>query len=193
MNNAEDNVKVNVKVNAADTAEVKALTESSIHIAALSRSAKLDAARAGFDCGSEPLNRYFKELVTQDISRNLASCFVAYDLVNDSSNVPPLGYYTLSSASVAMLDLPSALTKKLPRYPSVPTVRLGRLAVSVQAQGKGVGGILLVDAIQRTQRSDIAAYAMVVDAKDEAAVRFYEHFGFVRFASLPSMLYLRLS
>lgn len=197
MNNAEDNVKVNAEVTAEvtaeDTAEVKALAESSIHIAALSRSAKLDAARAGFDCGSEPLNRYFKELVTQDISRNLASCFVAYDLVNESSNVTPLGYYTLSSASVAMLDLPSALTKKLPRYPSVPAVRLGRLAVSAQAQGTGLGGVLLVDAIARTQRSDIAAYAMVVDAKDEAAVRFYEHFGFVRFASLPSMLYLRLS
>jgi ribosomal protein S18 acetylase RimI-like enzyme len=192
-NNTEVNVKVNAEVNAEDTAEVKALAESSIHIAALSRSAKLDAAHAEFDCGSEPLNRYFKELVTQDISRNLASCFVAYDLANESSNVPPLGYYTLSSASVAMLDLPIALTKKLPRYPSVPAVRLGRLAVSAQAQGTGLGGVLLVDAIQRTQRSDIAAYAMVVDAKDEAAVRFYEHFGFVRFASLPSMLYLRLS
>ena len=193
MNNAEDNVKVNAEVTAEVTAEVKALAESSIHIAALSRSAKLDAARAVFDCGSEPLNRYFKELVTQDISRNLACCFVAYDLVNESSNVTPLGYYTLSSASVAMLDLPSELTKKLPRYPSVPAVRLGRLAVSAQAQGTGLGGVLLVDAIERTKRSDIAAYAMVVDAKDEAAVRFYEHFGFVRFVSLPSMLYLRLS
>ncbi len=169
------------------------LADSSIQIVALARSAKLDAARAGFDCGSEPLNRYFKELVTQDVSRNLASCFVAYDIANEPSNVTPLGYYTLSSASVPMLDLPIALTKKLPRYPSVPAVRLGRLAVSMQAQGKGLGGVLLVDAIARTQRSDIAAYAMVVDAKDEAAVRFYEHFGFVRFSSLTSMLYLRLS
>jgi GNAT superfamily N-acetyltransferase len=193
MNNAEDNVKVNAEDIAEDTAEDEALTESSIHIAALSRSSKLDAARAGFDCGSEPLNRYFKELVTQDISRNLASCFVAYDLANESSNVTPLGYYTLSSASVPMLDLPSALTKKLPRYPSVPAVRLGRLAVSAQAQGTGLDGVLLVDAIERTKRSDIAAYAMVMDAKDDAAVRFYEHFGFVRFVSLPCLLYLRLS
>ncbi len=169
-----------------------ALAESSILITALARSVKLDAARAEFDCGAEPLNRYFKELVTQDVSRNLASCFVATDLVNEPSNIAPLGYYTLSSASVAMQDLPSVLTKKLPRYPTVPAVRLGRLAVSVQAQGKGVGSILLIDAIERTQRSDIAAYAMVVDAKDEVAAQFYEHFGFVRFASLPSMLYLRL-
>lgn len=186
-----------LKNNAKSDDKEALLADSSIQITALARSAKLDAARAGFECGSEPLNRYFKELVTQDVSRNLASCFVAYDAANDAakepSNVTPLGYYTLSSASVPMLDLPSTLTKKLPRYPSVPVVRLGRLAVSVQAQGKGLGSVLLVNAIERTQRSDIAAYAMVVDAKDEAAARFYEHFGFVRFASLPSMLYLRLS
>ena len=180
-----------------------ALAESSIRIAALERSAKLDAARAGFDCGVEPLNRYFKELVTQDVARKLASCFVATDassgLSSGSSNglssITPLGFYTLSSASVSMQDLPSALTKKLPRYPSVPAVRLGRLAVSVQAQGRGLGGVLLVDALERTQRSDIAAYAMVVDAKDEAATRFYEHFGFVSLTQadgFPCMLFLRL-
>ena len=184
-----------------------ALAESSIRIAALERSAKLDAARAGFDCGFEPLNRYFKELVTQDVSRKLASCFVATDLSlgassglssqlsNQLSNITPLGFYTLSSASVSMQDLPSALTKKLPRYPSVPAVRLGRLAVSVQAQGRGLGSILLIDALERTQRSDIAAYAMVVDAKDEAAAQFYEHFGFARLTQgggFPCMLFLRL-
>ena len=180
-----------------------ALAESSIRIAALERSAKLDAARAGFDCGVEPLNRYFKELVTQDVSRKLASCFVATDLAagassglsSQLSNITPLGFYTLSSASVSMQDLPSALTKKLPRYPSVPAVRLGRLAVSVQAQGRGLGGVLLADALERTQRSDIAAYAMVVDAKDEAAAQFYEHFGFARLTQgggFPCMLFLRL-
>ena len=180
-----------------------ALAESSIRIAALERSAKLDAVRAGFDCGVEPLNRYFKELVTQDVARKLATCFVATDLAagaasglsSQLSKITPLGFYTLSSASVSMQDLPSALTKKLPRYPSVPAVRLGRLAVSVQAQGRGLGSILLIDAIERTQRSDIAAYAMVVDAKDEAAAQFYEHFGFARLTQavgFPCMLFLRL-
>ena len=196
MSDAHIDAKSDAK---SDTKSVS-LAELSIQINALARSAKLDAARAEFDCGSEPLNRYFKELVTQDISRNLASCFVATELVNSLKNEPPhvtpLGYYTLSSASVAMQDLPSALTKKLPRYPSVPAVRLGRLAVSVKAQGKGVGSRLLVDAIERTQRSDIAVYALVVDAKDEAAAQFYEHFGFARLTQtdgFPCMLFLRLS
>ncbi len=84
--------------------------------------------RSTFNSGSEPLDCYFRERVTQDIRRRVTACFVAI-----SCDGRIAGYYTLASASVFLGDLPEKLTKKLPRYPSVPVVRMGRLAVGVFA------------------------------------------------------------
>ena len=84
---------------------------------------RLDAAhdRAAFHCDSEPLNRYLREQVTQDIRRHVTFCFVA--LVEGNRIA---GYYTLASASFLMTDLPVSISKKLPRYPTVPAVRMGK-------------------------------------------------------------------
>jgi GNAT superfamily N-acetyltransferase len=89
------------------------------------------------------------------------------------------GYYTLASASLLLADLPASTGKKLPRYPTVPAVRMGRLAVGRAFKGQGLGGALLADALDRSARSEIAAYALMVDAKDEAAAAFYQHHGFI--------------
>jgi len=112
--------------------------------------------RASFRCGVEPLDRYFREQVTQDIRRRVTACFVA---VTATGRVA--GFYTLASASVLLGDLPVAVGRKLPRYPSVPAVRLGRLAVDQELSGRGLGGALLADALARTIRSGIAACAVV--------------------------------
>jgi GNAT superfamily N-acetyltransferase len=131
--------------------------------------------RAGFASGSDVLDRYFREQVTQDVRRRLAKCFVAVD---DSGAVA--GYYTICATSVAPEALPPARAKKLPRYSSISAVLLGRLAVSSKHRGKGLGAALVVNACERATRSEIIGYAMLVDAKDEAAARFYEHLGFER-------------
>lgn len=94
--------------------------------------------RTAFNCGSSPLNRYFREQVTQDIRRRVAACFVA--LIHGQRSV---GYYTLASASLLLADLPATSAKKLPRYPTVPVVRMGRLAVDQAFKGQGLGGALL--------------------------------------------------
>ena len=78
--------------------------------------------------------------------------------------------------------------KRLPRYPVIPAVLLGRLAIAKSHQGKRLGGALVADALLRAARSEVMAYAMVVDAKDEAAVRFYEHLGFTRLDDDPRRL-----
>lgn len=131
--------------------------------------------RNGFASGSEALDRYFREMVTQDIRRRIAKCFVAVD-----ENEIVAGYYTICATSVGLGELPPARAKKLPRYPAIPAVLLGRLAVSLKRQGKRLGAALVVDACERAARSDIAALLMLVDAKDEAAARFYDHLGFER-------------
>ena len=144
--------------------------------------------RTLFDSGSEPLDRYFQQQVTQDVRRRVTACFVALDLAQRVA-----GYYTLASASVLLADLPVLTVKKLPRYPSVPTVRMGRLAVDKDFAGHGLGGALLADALHRAARAEIAAYAMLVDAKDEAASAFYRHHGFIALPDLPLTLFLPLA
>ena len=152
--------------------------------------APLDAThdRALFNSDSEPLNRYLREQVTQDVRRRVAACFVA---LTDDKRIA--GYYTLASASLLLVDLPASTGKKLPRYPTVPTVRMGRLAVDKEFKGLGLGGALLADALDRAARSEIAAYALMVDAKDEAAVAFYQHHGFIALPDSPRTLFLPLA
>ena len=150
----------------------------------------LDAVhdRASFDCGSEPLNRYLREHATQDMRRRVAACFVAL-----AEGPRIAGYYTLAAASLLLADLPPSIGKKLPRYPSVPAVRLGRLAVDRAFKGQGLGSAVLADALARAARSEIAAFALMVDAKDEAAAAFYRHHGFIALPDSPLTLFLPLA
>lgn len=152
--------------------------------------APFDAAhdRKTFNSGSEELNCYLREQVTQDVRRRVAACFVA---LADGQRIA--GYYTLASASLLLADLPASTGKKLPRYPTVPAVRMGRLAVDQAFKGIGLGGALLADALDRAARSEIAAYALMVDAKDEAAVAFYLHHGFIALPDSPRTLFLPLA
>jgi predicted GNAT family N-acyltransferase len=144
--------------------------------------------RATFTCGTPALDRYFQQQVTQDMRRRVTACFVALDATGSVA-----GYYTLAATSVALNDLPSAIAKKLPRYPSVPAVRMGRLAVAKSCQGTGLGAALLANALQRASRSEVAAYALVVDAKDAKAARFYAHHGLQAFAQAPRTLFIPLA
>jgi len=127
--------------------------------------------RNQFDSGSPALNRYLREHASQDIRRRIAACFVAVD---DASHIA--GYYTLSTASVPLLDLPEGIRRKLPRYGSVPAVRMGRLAVDKTFQGQGLGAALLMNALKRSARSDIASAIFFVDAKDDQAASFYKKY-----------------
>jgi ribosomal protein S18 acetylase RimI-like enzyme len=145
-----------------------------------------DHDRTRFHSGEEALDRYFRTQATQDIRRRIAHCFVAVD----AKTGHVAGYYTLSAASVPLVDLPPDEAKRLPRYPTVPVVRMGRLAVDVQFQGHGLGAALLADALRRTIDSAVAAYALLVDAQNDRAVAFYQRLGFRPFTSQPRTLFL---
>lgn len=103
------------------------------------------------------------------------------------------GYYTLSSTSVQIAELPAQTSRKLPRYPLVPATLLGRLAVDRSHQSKGYGRYLLADALHRVSRSEIASFAVVVDAKDEGARRFYERESFLPLSDQPMKLFRPLA
>ena len=130
--------------------------------------------RPGFQCGESSLDEYIKKQAKQDVKRRVSRVFVAREL--DKPGII-LAYYTLSTLSI---ELPPPLARKLPRHP-IPAALIGRLAVSQQVQGYGVGRMFVADAIKRILgvSNEIAIYAVVVDALNEGARRFYQQFGFV--------------
>jgi len=145
--------------------------------------------RTIFRCGVEALDRYFREQATQDIRRRISNCFI----VAERPTGEVAGFYTLAAASVSINELPAEITKRLPRYPVLPAIQVGRLAVDVRYQGRGVGSGLLADATLRSARSEPAAFTLLVDAKDATAAAFYRKFGFSPFASRPLTLFLPIA
>lgn len=142
--------------------------------------------RKGFRCGESALDRWFEAHAGQDERRNIARVFVALD----GDGV--VGFYSLSMFTLAIEDLPTRLAKKLPNYQAIPAALIGRLARHERARGCGVGEILVADAISRVLNASaaVAAYAIVVDAKNDGAASFYESFGFVPFPSKKNRLFL---
>jgi GNAT superfamily N-acetyltransferase len=140
--------------------------------------------RNSFNSGVEALDRYFRTQAGQEARKNIAAPFV---LVLPDGAIG--GYYTLSSTAVKLGELPPDVARRLPRYPLIPATLLGRLAVDLRYRGKGYGRFLLADALHRSVRSEIASFAVVVDAKDDAARRFYERESFLPLLDQPMKLY----
>ncbi len=146
--------------------------------------------RKSFDCGERSLNRYLQHYAGQDIKRRVNRVFVAS---NSDAPKQVIGFYSLSAGSLDATELPERFRRRLPRFP-VPVVLLGRLAISTTHQGKGLGSILLADALQRVfQASQVmAVYAVAVDALHGQAAKFYRQFGFIPLPSQPLKLFLPL-
>ena len=146
--------------------------------------------REGFECGVPALDEYIRRFAEQHRRRGISSVFV---LTDSATPGHILGYYTLSAAEVDGGRLAESDRKRLPRYP-VPCFRMGRLACRADQQGRGFGKLLIGCAVDRClkARQQVAAYALIVDAKDDSAVAFYRHFGFKPFLDAHRSLYLPL-
>ena len=144
--------------------------------------------RKAFSCGVPPLDRYLHALATQDVRRRISNCFVALDAAGTIA-----AYYTFAATSFPLADLPPELTKRLPRYAALPAGLIGRLAVDQRFRSQRLGGALIMDATRRAANADPSIFALVVDAKDEAAAAFYRHVGFQPFASRPMSLFLPIA
>lgn len=139
--------------------------------------------RTGFDCGVPALNEYLRRYARQNHDSGGAKTFVA---VAPEASVIILGYYTISPAAIAFTKAPPTITRKLGRY-EVPVFRLGRLAVSRDVQGRGLGGDLLLAAGQRSLAvaQEVGGVALAIDAKDQRAAAWYERFGALRLLDDP--------
>lgn len=147
--------------------------------------------RRSFDCGSPELNDYLQRFARQNHEWGGAKTFVAVAPVEPARI---LGYYTISPGAIEFARVPVTLTKKLGRY-DVPVFRLGRLAVSVTLQGRGLGADLLLAAGARALAvaAEVGGVALAIDAKNAAVVRWYERFGALPLLDDPLKLVLPLS
>jgi ribosomal protein S18 acetylase RimI-like enzyme len=146
--------------------------------------------RTAFSCGQSALDDWFRRRAGQDDKRNVARVFVAVD--DERSTV---GFYSLSSFTLTLDDLPDEIARKLPRYEAIPAALIGRLGRDQKARGQGIGELLLADAVRRilSASRSLAVFAIIVDAMDDRAVAFYEGFGFRRFPVRQNRLFLLTS
>lgn len=130
--------------------------------------------RSKFDCGNSILNNYLKNQMTQDVSRKSN-----VPLLSVNAEYEVIGFYTLSSSAVSFESFPTRLKKKIAPYP-VSVARIGRLAVDNSSKGLGLGKDLLFHAIDRVEQisTKIGIRAIIVDAIDPSAEKFYLKYGF---------------
>jgi len=145
--------------------------------------------RSTRECGNESLDEFLKKYAGQNQRLGMSQTYVAVQV--GSNHVE--GYYTISSGSVEFANIPEELRKGVPRYP-IPVAHLGRLAVAKIAQGRGLGQLLLLDAMERIVRAadSIGIHAIEVWAKDAAARSFYTKYGFIPLSDGALHLYISL-
>ncbi|MBI3183002.1 MAG: GNAT family N-acetyltransferase [Myxococcales bacterium] len=145
--------------------------------------------RSLFDCGVPALNVFLRRYARQNQEHDAGRTWVA----TRRGELRVLGFYTLAASSVAFDHLPEAERRGLPRYP-VPVAHLGRLGVDLAARGLGLGGTLLMHALDQCDRASklLAIRAVEVRAKSDDARRFYKRYGFVGLLDDQNHLYLSI-
>jgi len=141
--------------------------------------------RNQFDCGEIALDEYLRRLARQHADAKISRTYVA----SDGARI--LAYYSLAMSAIRRDQLPPAHHKRFPNFP-VPVARLVRLAVDQSQQGKGLGKLLLLDALHRCHRlsTEIGSVGVVVDAKNVSAHSFYRLMNFEEFPDTPLTLWL---
>ena len=148
--------------------------------------------RAAFSCEHKALAEYLKQQASQDVKKHVAAVFV---LTPDGTTIA--GYYSLSQYGVDAGELPHDVFEqlKIPKYPRLPATLIGRLARHSEFKGQGIGELLLMDALRRAvdATKTIASVAVVVEAKDDAAVRFYKKYGFIELPDHRNRLFIPMA
>ncbi len=142
--------------------------------------------RKDFDCGQVELNRFIQQFALQHHKTGTSKTYACLD--NDNQVI---GFYSLASMAISFEQVDSHLTHKLPRYP-IPSIVIGRFAVSKHSQGAGIGKKLLAHALRQVSLAAqiVGISFVVVHAKNDQAAAFYLALGFIALSSDPLILVL---
>lgn len=138
-----------------------------------------------FRSGEDTLDHWLRERAMDNMANAASRTYV----VCPSSSLKVVGYYSLCMGQILNQEVIGAMRRNMPRY--IPSVILGRLAVDQRWQGKGLGGALLRDAVERSNRAskEVSARLMIVHALSPEAEEFYRHHGFVRLPTVDRATY----
>lgn len=145
---------------------------------------------AGFDCGEQALNNFLSLRALNEMSQRLSVTTVALDEKVTSI----IGFYSISPTQIAKASLSNREGRGVP-YNLVPGIRIGRLAIDKNYQGKGFGAKLLKHALQKCFKmsEEFGGRVIVVDAKNDIAAAFYERYGFKSIKDDPLLFVLKIS
>jgi hypothetical protein len=136
--------------------------------------------RISFDCGEEELNSFLKTQAIKHMKAGVSKTFVLQAPIPLSNNKYPIcSYFTVAPSSIKKTSLPAKQAKKLPHYP-VPVFLLAQLAVHIDCQGKNMGKITLIKALEFLWNINLQmpAFAIIVDCFNENVEQFYTKYGF---------------
>ena len=141
---------------------------------------------ATFSCGNTDLDKFLSKYALINDQNGYGKTF----LLEDDGKI--VGFFTLCSSSIKFEEFPTINSHLLPRYP-IPCIRIARLAVQKEYQGKGYGRELLKQAFLRILNvaTTVGVRLIVVDAK-ESSKSFYEKYGFARLNNDKLSYYLLL-
>ena len=154
--------------------------------------------RAAFSCGTIRLDNFLKRTARKRQARDFIRVRVATEL--GSAGI--LGYYALNAHALEGDDLPADLTKKAPRFGGIPAVYLSMIAVDRRCQGRGLGRILLADALSRAAAvaDQVGLKAVVLDVIDDGGPEimerrraFYAGMGFRPLPSRPARMFISIA
>lgn len=146
-------------------------------------------SRTTFDCGAPSLNEYLTKKMRSHHDKNIAKSYIY------TENDKILGYYTLTPTVVDLSEFvqPPVKKLKLPSHP-LPAMLLGRLAIDSSCQGRGMGELLLSEAIVKSAvaMKSVGGVGLMVDALDQSASNFYQKYGFTPSPTNPLLLFMPL-
>lgn len=144
--------------------------------------------RDSFDCGNQVLNEYLSTVALRHQLQGYNRTFIMHS--EGASRV--LGYFSLCSAISSYGSFPPEFLKRYPKAGPLPCTLLTKLAIDRSLQGRGLGHYLMHQALCTALHSSylVASVMLLVDAIDEPAKRFYEHFGMVSLVGNPMRLFL---
>lgn len=138
-----------------------------------------------FRSGEEALDNWLRERAMDNMANAASRTYV----ICQSDSLKVIGYYSLCMGQILNQEVIGSMRRNMPRY--IPSVILGRLAVDQRWQGKGLGGALLRDAVERSNRAskEVSARLMIVHALSPEAEEFYRHHGFIRLPAVERATY----
>jgi GNAT superfamily N-acetyltransferase len=143
----------------------------------------------GFQSGQEALDRWLVRYAGQSERRDAARTFVL------AAHGAVIGYYALLAGEIKHDEASAQTRKGMSHHYPIPVAILARLAVDLRHQGRGLGALMLRDALSRVALASeqLAVRAVVVHAIDDDAARFYAHYGFHALTAVPRTLMVTLA